>query len=117
MRRFVRGICCLRTVLLRAVTSEDDLSLVLSAIEERIKARRLELKEDKEPWSQEEIADRAEVDRKEFGKIENADAEPRITTVLKIAGALGIPLEQLIEDLVWIPGESNGFGHMERRKK
>jgi transcriptional regulator with XRE-family HTH domain len=101
----------------QAVISEDDLNLVLSAIEERIKARRKELREHKEPWSQREIAELAEVDLKEFNKIENANAEPRISTLIQIAGALGVPTSDLIKDLEWTPAESNRFGSMRRENR
>jgi transcriptional regulator with XRE-family HTH domain len=99
------------------MTSEQDRDRVLTVIAERIEARRLELKEVDEEWSQRAIAEVAEVDLKQFGKIENADAAPRITTLIQIAGALGISPAELIAGLRWIPGENRGFGHIEYEEK
>jgi transcriptional regulator with XRE-family HTH domain len=96
--------------------SADDLALTLTIIGERIKARRDELRRHDEDWSQKEIAESAEVDLKQFNKIENAKAEPRITTVIQIAGALGLTPAELIEGLEWVPGEGRGFGHMKCRE-
>ncbi|MBS1862470.1 MAG: helix-turn-helix transcriptional regulator [Actinobacteria bacterium] len=96
-----------------AMRSERDLDLVLSVIGKRIEARRQELRDEGLEWSQEKIAAKAEVDLKQFNKIENGNAEPRIATLIQIAGALGISISTLIEGLEWIPGENRGFGHME----
>jgi transcriptional regulator with XRE-family HTH domain len=96
--------------------SAEDLDLALTVIGERIKARRDELRKDKKDWSQKEIAESAEVDLKQFNKIENGKAEPRITTFIQIAGALGIPPAKLVEGLEWSPGKGRGFGHMNHEK-
>jgi transcriptional regulator with XRE-family HTH domain len=97
------------------MTSEQDRDRVLSIIAERIEARRLELKESDEEWSQRAIAELAEVDLRQFNKIENADADLRITTLLQIAGGLGIDPAELIAGLRWVPGPNRGFGHIEYR--
>jgi transcriptional regulator with XRE-family HTH domain len=96
--------------------SADDLDLALTVIGERIKARRKELRARGKEWSQKEIAESAEIDLKQFNKIENANAEPRITTVVQIAGALGISPSELIKGLEWVPGEGRAFGHMTHRE-
>ena len=90
---------------------------MLSVIAKRIEARRSELKEDDEEWTQHAIAELAEVDPKQFGKIENGEAAPRITTLIQIAGALGISPAELIAGLRWVPGENRGFGHIEYEEK
>lgn len=56
--------------------------------------------------SQEELAARASLHRTEIGKLECAERVPRIDTLIKLAGALGIPAEQLLEGLIWEPGYS-----------
>jgi transcriptional regulator with XRE-family HTH domain len=89
------------------MSSEEDLSLVKAVIGARIKARRKEL-----DWSQEKVAELAELNLKQYNNIENAKAEPRTSTLIRLAGALGIPPRDLIEALAWIPNKQ-GFGHME----
>lgn len=46
--------------------------------------------------SQETFAERAEVHRTHVGMIENARIEPRLSTLLKLAQALGVELHELL---------------------
>ena len=47
-------------------------------------------------WSRERLAGRAELNRSYMGEIERAAAMPSLTTAVKLAHALGVPLSQLI---------------------
>jgi transcriptional regulator with XRE-family HTH domain len=53
--------------------------------------------------TQEELADRADMHRTEVSLIENGGRKPRLETILKLAGTLGIPTETLLAGLAWIP--------------
>lgn len=61
--------------------------------------------------SQEELAVRASLHRTEIGLLERGERLPRIDTALKLAGALGVPLEELISGIAWGPGsvQRGGF--------
>ncbi|XVJ70460.1 MAG: helix-turn-helix transcriptional regulator [Rhizobacter sp.] len=48
-------------------------------------------------WSQEQLAGRAELNRSYMGEIERATAMPSLSTAMKLAQALQVPLSQLIE--------------------
>lgn len=47
-------------------------------------------------WSQERLANRAELNRSYMGEIERAAAMPSLATATKLAQALDVPLSQLI---------------------
>jgi len=47
-------------------------------------------------WSQERLAGRADLNRSYMGEIERAAAMPSLATAAKLAGALEVPLSQLI---------------------
>nr|WP_051378733.1 helix-turn-helix transcriptional regulator [Derxia gummosa] len=47
-------------------------------------------------WSQEALASRAELNRSYMGEIERAAVMPSLATASKLAGALGLPLSELI---------------------
>jgi transcriptional regulator with XRE-family HTH domain len=53
--------------------------------------------------TQEELADRADMHRTEVSLIENGGRKPRLETILKLAGTLGIPTETLLVGLAWVP--------------
>lgn len=55
--------------------------------------------------TQERLAEVAELDRKHIGTIESGKTEPRIGTLVRIAGALDIRIEELVADLVFTPSE------------
>lgn len=55
-------------------------------------------------YSQEELSMRASIHRTQVGLLEAGKRMPRLDTLLKVAGALGIPPAQLLEGIVWEPG-------------
>ncbi len=54
--------------------------------------------------SQEEAAVRASLHRTEIGLLERAERTPRIDTAVKLAGAVGVPIGELLGDIEWTPG-------------
>ena len=60
--------------------------------------------------SQEELAERASLHRTEIGKLEKGEWVARVDTLLRLAGAMAIPPEDLIADIHWTPGEPKGGG-------
>jgi transcriptional regulator with XRE-family HTH domain len=62
-------------------------------IGERVRAERI-----KRFWTQERLAARAALSQKALSKIENNEVEPRFSTILKIAEALGIEPSQLVDE-------------------
>jgi transcriptional regulator with XRE-family HTH domain len=65
-------------------------------------------------FSQEELAQRAEVHRTEIGLLERGGREPKAGIVTKLAGALGISQGALFEGFAFVPSES-GQGHFSYR--
>jgi transcriptional regulator with XRE-family HTH domain len=57
--------------------------------------------------SQQEVGIRATLHRTEIGLLERGERIPRIDTVVKLAGAVGVPFDVLIDGIVWIPGVTN----------
>jgi transcriptional regulator with XRE-family HTH domain len=55
--------------------------------------------------SQEELGFRASLDRSEIGLLERGLREPRLGTIIKLVGALEVPLEELFGGIKWKPGE------------
>jgi transcriptional regulator with XRE-family HTH domain len=53
--------------------------------------------------SQEELGERAELHRTEIGRLERGDRIPRIDTMVRLAGAMAIRPERLIEGIDWTP--------------
>jgi transcriptional regulator with XRE-family HTH domain len=53
--------------------------------------------------SQEELSYRCSVHRTAVGKIERGETLPRIDTLLKLAGGLGIEPQKLLDGLAWEP--------------
>jgi transcriptional regulator with XRE-family HTH domain len=53
--------------------------------------------------SQEELGERAELHRTEVGRLERGDRIPRIDTLLRLAGAMAIRPEELVEGIHWAP--------------
>lgn len=54
--------------------------------------------------SQEELSFRASIHRTEVSLLERGERMPRVDTALRIAGSLGVPLDNLIAGLEWRPG-------------
>ena len=54
--------------------------------------------------SQEELSFRASIHRTEVSLLERGERMPRVDTALRIAGSLGVPLNDLVTGLEWRPG-------------
>jgi transcriptional regulator with XRE-family HTH domain len=54
--------------------------------------------------SQEELGFRASIHRTEVSMLERGERMPRVDTALRIAGSLGVPLDDLVTGLEWRPG-------------
>lgn len=54
--------------------------------------------------SQEELSFRASLHRTEVSLLERGERMPRVDTALRIAGSLGVPLDDLVAGLDWRPG-------------
>lgn len=61
--------------------------------------------------SQEELAFRADVHRTQVSLIEGGERLPRLETLVKLAGALGVTTNDLVEGIAWEPFKqlSGGF--------
>ena len=55
--------------------------------------------------SQEELAVRASLHRTAVGQLERGERVARADTLVKLAGALGVRPEDLLDGLGWSPGE------------
>jgi transcriptional regulator with XRE-family HTH domain len=55
--------------------------------------------------TQEEMSFRASLHRTEIGLLERGGRIPRIDTLAKLAGALGVPTSSLLDGIDWQPGE------------
>jgi len=53
--------------------------------------------------SQEELSHRADVHRTEVGLLECGKQSPRADTVVKLAGAIPVPVGELLDGLSWMP--------------
>lgn len=60
--------------------------------------------------TQELLARRAGLHRTEIGKLENSERLPRLDTAVKLATALEIPLDQLVDGVTWEPPQRWGRG-------
>ena len=56
-------------------------------------------------FSQEALAERAGIHRTEVSLLERGGREPEIGTMLKLAAALGAPLDELAAGIEWRPPE------------
>jgi transcriptional regulator with XRE-family HTH domain len=68
-------------------------TIAVVKIGERVKAERI-----KRFWTQERLANDANLSQKALSKIENNEVEPRFSTILRIAEALGIEPSEFLED-------------------
>lgn len=55
--------------------------------------------------SQERLSERASLHRTEIGQLELGRRSPRIETLLKLAGALEVPVDQFLDGINWVPGD------------
>lgn len=56
--------------------------------------------------SQEELSVRASLHRTAVGMLERGERVPRIDSLVKLAGSLGISAAELLDGLEWSPGET-----------
>jgi len=63
--------------------------------------------------SQEELSFRAALHRTHIGLLERAARVPRIDTLVKLAGALGVRPEDLLDGIAWKPGDFSPGGFEE----
>lgn len=54
--------------------------------------------------SQEELGFRAGLHRTAVGQLERGERVARTDTLVKLAGSLGIPYDELLDGLLWTPG-------------
>ena len=60
--------------------------------------------------SQEDLAFDADLHRTAVGQLERGVVAPQLKTAVKIAAALGIPIEQLLAGIEWSPPVRSGGG-------
>lgn len=53
--------------------------------------------------SQETLGEMTALHRTEIGLLERGEREPRLSTIIKLAGALGAPLHELVGGIDWNP--------------
>ncbi|HEX4304977.1 MAG TPA: helix-turn-helix transcriptional regulator [Solirubrobacterales bacterium] len=53
--------------------------------------------------SQENLAERAEIHRTQISLLEGGRRQPMLETVVRLAGALDVPVEALFEGILWEP--------------
>ena len=66
-------------------------------------------------FSQEELAVRASLHRTEIGLVERGERSVLLETAIKLAGAAGVPLADLVAGVEWSPGFSER-GQFEARE-
>jgi transcriptional regulator with XRE-family HTH domain len=77
------------TILHYAVSADED--RVVTEIASRVRAERAQRR-----WTLDELASRSTVSRRLLVQIEHAEANPSLSTLLKLAAALGVPLTELL---------------------
>jgi transcriptional regulator with XRE-family HTH domain len=65
---------------------------------------------DRADLTQEELARRAGIHRTQISMIEGGERMPRLDTLIKLAGALGVPVGGLVEGITWSPVEQRRGG-------
>ncbi len=58
--------------------------------------------------SQDELAARASLHRTEIGMLENGQRVARVSTLIQLAGAIGVDPTELIAGIHWVPGGTLG---------
>jgi len=56
--------------------------------------------------SQEELAKRAGLNRTQVSHLENGKRVPRLDTLVKLAGGLGVEPEELLRGMAWTPAKT-----------
>ena len=60
--------------------------------------------------SQEQLAARADLHRTEIGLLENGKRAPLLETVIKLAAALEVSANDLVQGIEWIPNDTLSRG-------
>jgi transcriptional regulator with XRE-family HTH domain len=60
--------------------------------------------------NQEELALRADIHRTQISFVESGQRMPRLDTLIKLAGALGVTANDLVAGIVWEPFEQRAGG-------
>jgi len=55
-------------------------------------------------YSQEDVADLASIHRTEIGMLERGFRLPRLDTLVKLVGGLGVSYDELLSGIEWQPG-------------
>ncbi|HEY5054416.1 MAG TPA: helix-turn-helix transcriptional regulator [Solirubrobacterales bacterium] len=63
--------------------------------------------------SQEELANLSSVHRTQVGDLERGVGQPRLETIVKLAGGLGVDPCELIYGIRWVPAASTKTGEFE----
>ncbi|MDR1168002.1 MAG: helix-turn-helix domain-containing protein [Heliobacteriaceae bacterium] len=58
---------------------------------------KVRLERTKRKWSQEELAERADLSRAYLGTVERGESSPTLDTIVKLAGAFNIELPKMLE--------------------
>lgn len=58
--------------------------------------------------SQEALAERANIHRTQISHFETGQRQPQLETLIKLAGALEVPVEMLIDGIRFVPGAGGG---------
>jgi transcriptional regulator with XRE-family HTH domain len=66
--------------------------------------------------SQEELGFRCELHRTEISLLERGGREPRLGTIVKLAGALDTTPERLCEGIAWAPGKKGKRGRFQFKR-
>jgi transcriptional regulator with XRE-family HTH domain len=80
----------------------------MSVVAERFSQNLARYLEQSELSSQEALAARAEIHRTQIGDLIRGNQLPRLDTLVKLAGALGVSVAQLAEGITWEPATGTG---------
>jgi transcriptional regulator with XRE-family HTH domain len=83
---------------------------------ERVPAANVRRLRDDHLWSQEELAKRAGLDRTEVQKIETGNRNPGVEVLLKLAGALGVTSDDILQGAKW-DSDKNAFIYEEQESE
>jgi transcriptional regulator with XRE-family HTH domain len=89
---------------------EGGAAMAKSIVGERILAGRK-----RQGLTQVEVAELAELDRNHMGAIERGTTEAGFYTLMRVAGAIGLTIEEVAGGMDFVPGE-NPAGHLELRR-
>lgn len=67
-------------------------------------------------YSQEALGALCGLHRPEIGFVENGERLPRVDTLMKLAGALGLGAEALVDGIEWIPPGPSASGSFAVRR-